>query len=138
MGGASALTPARKFLRNLWERWRHRYYEGPEAPDRLSQVVLEFAAINGKATKGEWIEFAAGLARESYRSGYVRGHEWAERDLDRRDPLMDPEVVAEHEGHDWEWIPFGQEAAPSELDEVVPDVEEPVEDEVRRHVEEHF
>jgi hypothetical protein len=64
--------------------------------------VVAFANAHPKATRGEWIAFAAAHAGEAYRSGYVRGHEWAERDDEMR-PDVPPEVVADLVDPDWRW-----------------------------------
>jgi hypothetical protein len=113
------MVPINRLLRNLFQRLRGTYYEGPEAPSRLGQIVEVFAASRRRATRRQWIEFARSLAEEAYRSGYVRGYEWAERDLDRRDPAIDPEALAAVEGHEWEWLDGGSVPTPEGLDEVV-------------------
>ena len=95
-------TRLQRWMRNLAERFATRYYEGPEPPDRLIEQVLAFAQAHPTANRGEWMGFAAALARSSYRSGYVRGLEWAERDLDKLD-MGDPERLAEQQAHDFEW-----------------------------------
>lgn len=63
---------------------------------------MAFAAANPEATRGEWAEFAARLAANSYREGYARGFEWAERDLDKLS-VGDPALIAEAQRHDFEW-----------------------------------
>lgn len=84
------------------ERLAHRYYEGPEPPERLTEHVLAFAAAHPTATRGDWIAFASAFARSSYRAGYVRGVEWVERDLDKLSPES-LEVVAHAQAYDFEW-----------------------------------
>jgi hypothetical protein len=79
------------------------YYEGPEPPKRIKAIVVDFANSFPNATRDEWVKFSSELAEEFYTSGYMRGLEWSERDLDRRDPQLPPEVLAEAEGHSWEW-----------------------------------
>jgi len=130
------MTPAVRFFRNLWQRWRKAFYDGPETPKRLPDMVLAFTVAYPRATKAEWIGFARKLADESYRSGWTRGFEWAERDLDRRDPVVDPEVLMENEGQDWEWYALGEEPEPSDVDEVVTDEPEDAVGERARHVKE--
>lgn len=88
----------------MWERLRGRYYEGPTPPKRLSAAARTFAAVRPNASAAQWVEFVTDLAEESYRSGYVRGLEWCERDLERRDPVVDPEVLAANERHDMSWV----------------------------------
>lgn len=91
------MTPFQRFLRNLVERVRKRYYEGPEPPPRLAQEVRVFAALHPQATADEWREFAALHASIAYRDGFTRGLEWNERLWPG--PDEDPEVVAEREAH---------------------------------------
>lgn len=98
------MTRFQRLMRNLWERMRGRYYEGPDAPPRLGEAVKTFAAMHPRASRKQWIDFATHIASESYKSGYVRGLEWAERDLDRRDPGIDPELLAANERHDMSWV----------------------------------
>lgn len=93
------MTPLQRFLRNLVERVRKRYYEGPEPPPRLAQEVRVFAALHPQATAEEWKDFAALHASIAYRDGFTRGLEWAERLWPG--PAEDPEVVAERLAHDF-------------------------------------
>lgn len=69
---------------------------------RLAEQVVLFAAVHPNATVDEWARYATALAQSAYRSGYVRGFEWAERDLDTLN-VGDPEVLASNEAHDFEW-----------------------------------
>lgn len=105
-------------MRNAWEWWRDRYYEGPTPPTRLTAAVKTFAAMHPRASRAQWIEFASHFAGEAYRTGYVRGLEWCERDLDRRDPMVDPEVLAANERHDMSWVGLQPD------DEQVADIQE--------------
>ena len=93
-----------------------RYYDGPEPPVRLAEMVLRFAEMYPRATKRQWVDFAARHAFEGYRAGYVRGQEWCERDLDRRDPAVDPEEAMLAAGYDDSWldhpVDLQDEAAP--------------------------
>lgn len=89
-------------LRNLFERVAERYYEGPSLPQRYPEQVVAFAKCNPNATVEQWAQFSSNLARNAYQSGYVRGFEWAERDLDRLQP-GDPELLREQNEHDWSW-----------------------------------
>lgn len=97
------MTPLGKLIRRTTERALGRYYEGPEPPKRLRQVAEEFVATHPKATRSEWLEMAVSLAEAAYKEAYDRGLGWADRDLDRRDPVDDPEALAEIEAHDWDW-----------------------------------
>lgn len=95
-------TRLQRWMRNLAERFATRYYEGPEPPMRLAEQVVAFAVMNPEANRGEWARYATALAQSAYRSGYVRGLEWAERDLDKLD-VGDPELLIERGRHDFEW-----------------------------------
>lgn len=136
------MIPLKRAFRNLVERARKTFYEGPELPDRFLLLVAEFARRNPRATRREWTEMAVRLAGEAYRSAYVRGYEWAERDLDRRDPVEDPEAAAEREGHGWEWRDGSYGPPPHDLepdedafaDDVVPEDPDPDGIRIARHV----
>lgn len=91
-----------RWLRGLAERFASRYYEGPEPPLRIAEQVVAFAKANPQATRGEWARYATALGQSTYRSGYVRGLEWTERDLGKLD-LGDPDVLAHQRAHDFEW-----------------------------------
>lgn len=98
------MTPFARAFRNLAQRLRKRFYEGPSPPQRLSDIVVAFANAHPEATRQDWAEFAAAHAAECYRSGYQRGYEWTERDLARRDPMVDPEHMMDELGHGWDWL----------------------------------
>lgn len=98
------MTRFGRLLRNLVERWTSRYYEGPEPPHRLAQAVQAFVFFHPHATVAEWVKFTTEFGENCYRSGYVRGLEWAARDLDRRDPVTDPERLLDRRRHDWSWV----------------------------------
>ncbi len=68
-------------------------------------MVEAFADEHPKATRGEWLEFAQKHAAEAYRSGYMRGVEWTERDLERGIEALDPDQAAEEMAHGFEWEP---------------------------------
>ena len=99
------MTPFQKLVRRVVERWRRTYYEGPEPPARLGEMVVDFANHNPHATRQEWIEFGRFHAAECYRSGFTRGAEWAERDFGSRMPDVSPERIADAQDPDWEWSP---------------------------------
>jgi|ERR1700722_2026544 len=100
-------TPIVRWFRNLREKLLGKFYDGPEAPDRLRQMVVVFANTNPTATRLEWIRFAVEHAKESYRAGWVRGYEYTERDPDERAVMrhVDPEMIALAMDPDWEWSP---------------------------------
>lgn len=84
------MTRLDRFLRNLWERLRGRYYEGPDPPPRLAQEVRLFAARD--PTPEQWREFSARFAENAYRDGFARGLEWSERLWPG--PSVDPDELA--------------------------------------------
>lgn len=99
------MTPFGKLARGLLERLAGTFYEGPTPPARLGEMVVAFANENPNATRRQWIEVATEHARECYRSGFVRGAEWAERDFKSRMPSVRPEELADALDHDWRWRP---------------------------------
>lgn len=99
------MTPFKRWLRNTLERALRRFYEGPEAPPRLREMVLVFAECHPHATRAEWVEFVVEHAAECYRSGYMRGLEWVERDLERRVPSGQPEALMDEVDPEWRWAP---------------------------------
>lgn len=96
-----------RFIRNVTQRIRKTYYEGPDPPNRIRAMVNDFANAHPQATRQDWVEFSSSLAEEFYRSAYTRGLEWSERDLERREPLTDPALLAEAEGNDYDWGKVG-------------------------------
>jgi hypothetical protein len=90
-----------RWLRRLAEKVGGTFYEGPEAPERLQDVVHAFAEAHPRATRAEWASMAVELAREAYRVGYARGYENSERDPD--EPAHSPEEVASAVDPDWRW-----------------------------------
>ena len=92
------MTPFARFLSRLAEKVADRYYEGPDAPQRLAEEVRLFRAIYPEASPDEWAEFAIRLAGNAYRSGYVRGVEYVERDPNPPEPDQD---LLEQQRHDW-------------------------------------
>ena len=100
------MTPFQRLVRRVVERWRRTYYEGPEPPARLGEMVVAFANDRQRATRAEWIAYAGELARECYRSGYARGVERAERDFWGSMPSVLPERVADELDPGWQhWSP---------------------------------
>ncbi len=96
------MTPFVRLLRNVWERLFGKFYDGPEPPERLTQMVQLFMIAHPFATRQQWAQFASKHSGETYKSGYVRGFEWAERDLDRK-PTDHLEVMQHLEAHGWSW-----------------------------------
>lgn len=89
-----------RWLRRIYEKLVGVFYEGPKAPPRLGDAVLKFAEMNPKATRFDWIVFCQRHAASSYQSGWVRGYEWAERELDKK-PEYHPDRVADALSNDW-------------------------------------
>ena len=80
-----------KAASNLVQKALGTYFEGPNPPPRIAKAVEEFGKVKPSP---EWEIWATTFAEECYRSGYMRGLEWAERDYHRHKPIDDPEVQA--------------------------------------------
>lgn len=112
-----------------------RYYEGPEPPERLTQLVLAFVELYPHATRADWMRFAIDFGKECYRSGYQRGAEYVERAPETWRPDMPPEMVADALDPDWRWrswnggIGFGGHDVPVHEE---PDEEERFLEEIER------
>lgn len=96
------MTALARGLRRLRERLLGEYYEGPDPPVRLAEMAMAFAEAHPRATRREWLQFAISHAGEAYRSGYLRGHEWAERDPEARVDVP-PDLAADLVDPDWRW-----------------------------------
>jgi len=99
------MTRFGKWVRNNLEKYLGKYYEGFDAPDRLRAMVIAFANFYPQATRDQWIAFATAHAAESYRSGYMRGYEYIERDPDSWMPDVPPELIADQMDPNWRWNP---------------------------------
>jgi hypothetical protein len=88
-----------RWLMRLVEKWLGRYYEGPDAPRRLTEELRLWLALNPDAPREVVVGYAACLVEAAYRDGFVRGYEWQERDW--KGPSVDPEVMAELQAQDW-------------------------------------
>jgi hypothetical protein len=102
-----ALTPFARWWRKVRESLQARYYEGPHPPRRLNEIVLAFANEHPAATRLEWVTFAIEHARETYRTGWVRGMEYTERSPEERTAIRtaDPDAAADMLDPDWKWQP---------------------------------
>lgn len=100
MKGAIANSMLGRFIKRAAEKYVNRYYEGPDPPERLRELVAIFVDQYPKAHREQWIEFASELADEAYRSGYARGYEYTERTYDWRNDLP-PEVLADMHDPNW-------------------------------------
>lgn len=102
------MTPFGRWVRDKAEKLLERFYEGPEPPPRLREYAILFANGHRHATRAEWLEFAAELADEAYRSGYTRGYERQARDEEVR---ITPETsdrvneIADAVDPNWSWHP---------------------------------
>jgi len=94
------MTLFTRWLRRLYEKVKGIFYEGPNPPKRLGDAVAVFAEMNPKATRIEWILFCTQLAEASYKSGWLRGYEWSERELDIK-PEHDPDRIADALLNNW-------------------------------------
>lgn len=101
------MPPIVRWFRDIRERIFGKFYDGPEPPDRLAQMVIAFALTTPQATRFDWTRFAIDHARECYRAGYTRGVEYVERDPDERALLsqLDPDAIADALSPDWRWSP---------------------------------
>jgi hypothetical protein len=101
------MTPLFRWFRNAYEKLFGKFFEGPQPPARLGEIVIVFANKYPAATRDDWVRFATEHANECYRSGWVRGYERGERDPDERDIIAQarPEVLADALEHDWRWSP---------------------------------
>ncbi|MGA7119751.1 MAG: hypothetical protein WBY94_06620 [Polyangiaceae bacterium] len=92
------LERARRWAERLLGTW----HEGPEPPERLREVALLFAEMHPKATRREWLEFAAAQMGESWRSGYMRGWEaYVRHPEDAAALVRDSEALADALGPGW-------------------------------------
>jgi len=100
------MTRLGRMMRNALERFAKSFYEGPHPPLRLQEMVIDFANSNPRATRKEWVAFAAGQAEEAYKAGYIRGLEYSERDETYRAQVKEvPDQVADQLDPDWRWSP---------------------------------
>lgn len=97
------MTPLMGWIKRTTEKWFGKYYEGPEPPERFHQLVVAFANAHKHATRADWIAFATAHAGEAYRSGYIRGLEYIERDEEGGNRAISPDVIADAMDPDWRW-----------------------------------
>ena len=88
-----------RWLRRWIERWMGWYYEGPDAPRRLSEELRVWLRLNPDAPREAIEGYCVLLLEAAYRDGFVRGYEWQERGWEG--PAVDPEVLAELQAQDW-------------------------------------
>ena len=100
------MTPFKRWLKKAAEKYAASFYEGPEPPQRLADMVTVFANMYPNATRAEWVSFASGHAQECYRSGFVRGYEAFERDDDPEWRHFRPEELADQMDPNWRWQPM--------------------------------
>lgn len=107
---------ARKWLRQRFEKWAGSFYDGPRPPEeRLRQQATDFANMYPHATRAMWVNFAAGLAEEVWKSAYLHGVEWTERE--EMDALPDPDHEMDQIDPEWRDSP----ALIEDPDSIVPE-----------------
>lgn len=118
------MTPLLKFARSALEKAFGTFYEGTEPPARLFEPITAFRKHYPKATSDEWEVFAKKLVEAAYRDGWVRGHEYGERDPDRYTEL--PPELEEAEREAAGTPPVLPDLSPADpLEEVEPEPLEP-------------
>ena len=129
------MTPFGKLVRKIGEKLVGKFYEGPELPSRLREMVVRFANEHPRATKGDWVEFTTSLLSETYESGWLQGVERTERTYDWR-PDIAPEILADM--LDPGWKEDGRGIQLQSAGAIVVDDEETDEDLLRRQSNEVF
>lgn len=94
-------------------RWFHRwaekllkrYYEGFPVPERYYEAIELFAS-QGRMTRQEWANFTEAMVRQTYAEAYVRGLEYAERDVESWFPEHAPEEIADAAMPGWRDTPI--------------------------------
>lgn len=76
------------------------FYEGPNPPDRIRDGVVLFKLNNPNATKQDWINFCIHYSQGCYKTGWLRGYEWIERQLDVK-PENHPDRIADALSNNW-------------------------------------
>jgi hypothetical protein len=80
-----------------------------------------FAQENLHATRAEWAAFCMRHAEECYRTGWVRGYEWYNRDGYQHEPAVDPELLVTMQyGDGWRDMPMLLIDADAEVPEATP------------------
>jgi len=90
-----------RFFFKLYQRFRGTFYEGPDPPNRILEETVTFSQLYPDATRKQWIAFTVGLARFFYKAGYLRGFEWAERDISKFPEKSNPILKAAEEDPNW-------------------------------------
>ena len=126
------MTILSRWIATRAEKYLERYYEGPEPPVRLADIVIEFANLYPTATRAQWVRFVTEHAREAYRSGYQRGYEYVERDPDFFSKDMPPEMIADLHDPDWRWRPMRSGIGYGEPDAVPKDEPDEYEETLRQ------
>ena len=129
------MTPFRKLLNRFIEKATGEFYEGPEPPKRVEDMVVMFANDHPKATRKEWVDFATELVGEAYRIGWTRGYEATERTFDWRSDIP-PEELADM--IDPTWIDDGRGISLDVVNQPVPEDPETEEEILRQQTNEVF
>ena len=134
------MTPLARWVRNTWQKFIDRFYEGPTPPARFGELAAMFANQHPEATRLDWTQFAAEHARRAYKEGFLRGMEYTERDPEELKLLRtaDPEGLADALDPNWRSSEPVQLLEPEEpIPEFRRTEREEVEDLLRRLKNEH-
>ena len=98
-----SVTPLVRWIRNAFQKFIDRYYEGAVPPSRFGELAAHFANQHPEATRLDWVQFSAEHARRAYKEGFLRGMEYTERDPEERRLLRtaNPEELADAIDPDW-------------------------------------
>lgn len=109
----------RRLARRAAEKVLGRAYDGASPPPRLADEVLAFSALHPDATRGEWADFALGIAAGAWRDGFTYGVEWRER---IGEPVpFDEEALSEEERRNRQWTAPGIRVEGDPLADVPPE-----------------
>lgn len=130
----------KRWIRVMLEKLLGYFYEGEAPPARLREIVTVWANEHPSATRAEWLAMVEEWGDEVYRTAYLRGVEYVERDPSFWDDI-DPDSIADMIDPDWRWrpgvklegeidfIPFEDE--PVQFEDVLVDLEKEQKNESR-------
>jgi hypothetical protein len=95
---------AKKWIRAWLEKLIGCFYEGEVPPQRLREIVTVWANEHPHATRAEWLTMVEEWGDEVYRSAFLRGVEYVERDPTFWKDI-DPDLIADEIDPDWRWRP---------------------------------
>jgi hypothetical protein len=99
------VTPAARLLKRLCQRLFGTLDEGYAPPVRYRELAMMFANRHPKATRADWVEFAAGMADEAHKAGFVLGWEADVCTADKPWRADAPERAAAALDPGWRWAP---------------------------------